>query len=88
MPYKQADGAVAQSRVSLERAELNLQAAAALDPNNAEIQLELARALASLGKGAEARVALERLRSLAEKKDANALRLLPDAEAAIKAAGL
>jgi len=42
MPAKQPDGTMAASQASLERAELNLQAAATLAPQNAEVQSELA----------------------------------------------
>jgi Flp pilus assembly protein TadD len=42
MPAKQPDGTMAASQASLERAELNLQAAATLAPQNAEVRSELA----------------------------------------------
>jgi Flp pilus assembly protein TadD len=42
MPVKQADGTMAASRASLERAELNLEAAATLAPQNEEVKSELA----------------------------------------------
>jgi Flp pilus assembly protein TadD len=43
MPHKLPDGRVGVSRASLERAELNLQAATALAPDNQEAQRELAK---------------------------------------------
>jgi tetratricopeptide (TPR) repeat protein len=87
MPYKQPDGSVGQSKVSLERAELNLHAASILDPKNADVQFELVKVASKLGKGEEARTALKNLQSLAA-TDATAQKLVPDAEAALKAAGL
>lgn len=56
MPTKQPDGTVAPSKASLERAELNLEAAATLAPQNAEVKAELAGVrskLAELKKGGE-----------------------------------
>ena len=87
MPYKQPDGSVGQSKVSQERADLNLNAASALDPGNAEVQFEWAKVAATLGKGEEARAALKNLQRLAA-TDATAKKLAPEAEAAIGAAGL
>ena len=43
MPTKQPDGTIGVSKASLERAELNLQAAATLAPDNAEVKAELAK---------------------------------------------
>jgi len=43
MPTKQPDGTIGVSKASLERAELNLQAAASLAPQNEEVKLELAK---------------------------------------------
>lgn len=48
MPTKQPDGTVAPSKASLERAELNLEAAATLAPDNAEVKSELASVRAKL----------------------------------------
>lgn len=42
LPTKQPDGTMAPSRASLERAELNLEAAATLAPQNTEVKSELA----------------------------------------------
>jgi Flp pilus assembly protein TadD len=42
LPTKQPDGTMVPSRASLERAELNLEAAATLAPQNAEVKSELA----------------------------------------------
>jgi Flp pilus assembly protein TadD len=56
MPTKQPDGTVAPSKASLERAELNLEAAATLAPQNAEVKSELASVrskLAELKKSGE-----------------------------------
>lgn len=86
MPQKLPDGSNGVSRASLERAELNLQAATTLAPKNAEAQFEFAKVSASLGKRDQAMAALAALRALAE-TDAAAKRLVPDAEAAVKAAG-
>jgi Flp pilus assembly protein TadD len=87
LPYKQPDGSLAQSKASLERAELNLHAAATLDPKNAEVQFELAKVSARLGKVEAARAALANLQSLAQ-TDAGAKKLLAEAEAALKSAGI
>lgn len=87
MPYKQPDGSVGQSKVSLERAELNLHAAATIDPKNADVQFEMVKVASKLGKSEDARAALKNLQSLAA-TDATAQKLVPDAEAAVKAAGL
>ena len=43
MPTKQADGTIGVSKASLERAELNLEAAAALAPQDAQVKSELAK---------------------------------------------
>jgi len=43
MPHKLPDGTVGVSKASLERAELNLQAAAILAPQNEEVKRELAK---------------------------------------------
>jgi Flp pilus assembly protein TadD len=50
MPTKQPDGTVAPSKASLERAELNLEAAATLAPQNAEVKSELASVRARLAE--------------------------------------
>ena len=53
MPAKQPDGTSGVSKASLERAELNLQAASTLAPDNADVKAELAAVrakLAELGK--------------------------------------
>jgi len=50
MPTKQPDGTVAPSKASLERAELNLEAAATLAPQNAEVKSELASVRAKLAE--------------------------------------
>ena len=43
MPTKQPDGTMGVSKLNLERAELNLEAAATLAPENAEVKAELAK---------------------------------------------
>jgi Flp pilus assembly protein TadD len=48
LPHKLPDGRVGVSRASLERAELNLEAATRLDPNNAEARAELAKVQAKM----------------------------------------
>jgi len=49
-PRKQPDGSTGVSKSDLERAELNLDAAAALAPNDASIRDELAKVRERLGK--------------------------------------
>ena len=58
VPAKQPDGTMAVSRASLERAELNLDAATKLAPDNAEVKTELTAVRAKLAE----------LKSPAEKK--------------------
>ena len=48
LPHKLPDGSVGVSRASLERAELNLEAATRLDPNNADARAELAKVQSTL----------------------------------------
>ena len=50
MPHKLPDGTIGVSRASLERAELNLQAATILAPGNEEAKRELARVQQELRK--------------------------------------
>ena len=50
MPAKQPDGTMGVSRASLERAELNLDAATTLAPGNAEVKAELAAVRAKLAE--------------------------------------
>jgi Flp pilus assembly protein TadD len=50
MPAKQPDGTMGVSRASLERAELNLDAASRLAPDNAEVKTELAAVRAKLAE--------------------------------------
>jgi cytochrome c-type biogenesis protein CcmH/NrfG len=50
MPTKQPDGTIGVSKASLERAELNLQAAASLAPQNEEVKLGLAELKKTGGK--------------------------------------
>lgn len=86
MPHKLPDGTHGVSRASLERAELNLQAAVTLAPQNAEANFELAKVYAKLGKRDEARAALRKLETLAG-TDAAAKKLLPEIQQALKAMG-
>lgn len=50
MPHKQPDGTVGVARPDLERAEMNLEAAATLAPQDAGIKSELAKVREKLGK--------------------------------------
>ena len=50
VPAKQPDGTMAVSRASLERAELNLDAATKLAPDNAEVKTELTAVRAKLAE--------------------------------------
>jgi Flp pilus assembly protein TadD len=50
LPHKQTDGSTGVTKLDLERAEMNLEAAAALAPDNAEVKKELAGLRAKLGK--------------------------------------
>jgi len=86
LPTKLPDGTTGVSKLNLERAELNLQAAVALAPKDAQVHFELVKVAAKLGKGDEARAVLAKLQALAE-NDAAAKKLLPEAEAALKTAG-
>ncbi len=84
MPQKLPDGTTGVSAASLERAELNLQAATTLAPRSAAAHFELAKVSVKLGKREQALAALATLRSLAE-TDPAAKKLLPGAEQALKA---
>jgi len=75
LPHKLPDGTTGVSRASLERAELNLQAATSLAPHNAEANYELARVSQKLGKAEQAAAAWRQLESLAA-TDAAAVVLL------------
>ena len=50
MPSRLPDGSTGVSRASMERAELNLEAAAILAPQDADVKSELARVRGKLGK--------------------------------------
>ena len=52
-PTKQPDGTTGVSKASLERAELNLQAASTLAPQNAEVKAELEAVRAKLAEAAK-----------------------------------
>lgn len=65
LPHKLPDGTTGVSKASLERAELNLQAATALAPHNAEANFELARVSQKLGKPDQAAAAWRKLEALA-----------------------
>jgi tetratricopeptide (TPR) repeat protein len=68
MPFRQPDGTVVVSKASLERAELNLEAATQAAPDNIEARRELALAYEKLGKKPEAVKAWTVARDLAAKK--------------------
>jgi Flp pilus assembly protein TadD len=86
MPHKLPDGSTGVSKASLERAELNLQAASALAPQNPQVQLELVNVYTKLGRRDDAQTALKKLHLLAA-TDAAAKKLAGEAEQAIKAVG-
>ena len=86
MPYKLPDGKIGVSQAGLERAELNLQAAATLAPDSAEANFELAKVSAKLGKREQALAARTKLESLVQ-TDATAKKLMPELEQALKAPG-
>ena len=86
MPSRLPDGTAGVSRASLERAELNLQAATTLAPQNVEANFELAKVYGKLGKRDEALAALHKLETLAG-TDAAAKQLLPEIQQALKALG-
>jgi Flp pilus assembly protein TadD len=86
MPHKLPDGSTGVSKASLERAELNLQAASALAPQNPQVQLELVNVYTKLGRRDDAQTALKKLQFLAA-TDAAAKKLAGEAEQAIKAVG-
>jgi tetratricopeptide (TPR) repeat protein len=85
LPHPQPDGSTGVTKADLERAELNLEAAAALAPQDAEVQLDLAKAQAKLGKHEAALAALKKLQERAA-TDAAAKALLPEIEQALKLA--
>jgi tetratricopeptide (TPR) repeat protein len=82
MPYRQPDGTVATPKASLERAELNLEAATRVAPDNTEAQRELALAYEKLGKKAEAVKTWSLVRELAAKK-AESAQMVAEATAAL-----
>jgi tetratricopeptide (TPR) repeat protein len=86
MPSKLPDGTTGVSKASLERAELNLQAATTLAPHNVEANFELAKVYGKLGKRADAIAVLKKLEALAA-SDAAAKKLLPEIQQVLKALG-
>ena len=86
MPHKLPDGTTGVSKASLERAELNLEAATTLAPQNVEAKFELAKLYAKLDKREQAIAALKQLQSLAE-TDPAAKKLAPEIAQALKALG-
>ena len=86
MPTKQPDGSTGVAKASLERAELNLQAATTLAPQNVEAKFELAKLYAKLEKRDLAVAALKELQALAQ-TDAAAKKLAPEIAQALKALG-
>ena len=86
MPHKLPDGSTGVSKASLQRAELNLEAATMLAPQNLEAKFELAKVYAKLEKRDRAIAALKALQTLAQ-TDPAAKRLAPDIAQALKALG-
>ena len=86
MPPKLPDGTTGVSKASLERAELNLEAATTLAPQNVEAKFELAKLYAKLDKRDQAIAALQQLKALAE-TDPAAKKLAPEIAQALKALG-
>lgn len=86
MPTKLPDGTTGVSQASLERAELNLQAATTLAPHHVEAQFELAKVSQKLGKRDQASAALKKLQAIAATDEA-AKQRLPEIEQALKALG-
>ena len=86
MPYKLPDGTTGVSKASLERAELNLEAATTLAPQNVEVKFELAKLYAKLEKRDQAVSALKQLEALAQ-TDAAAKKLAAEIAQALKALG-
>jgi cytochrome c-type biogenesis protein CcmH/NrfG len=68
MPYRQEDGTVGVSKLSLERAEMNLEIAVQTAPDNLEARRLLAQDYEALGKKEKAVEAWTALRDLAVKK--------------------
>lgn len=68
MPYRQPDGTVGVSKLSLERAEMNLEIAVQAAPENLEARRLLAQDYEALGKKEEAVKTWTDLRDLAAKK--------------------
>ena len=68
MPYRQPDGTVGVSKLSLERAEMNLEIAVQTAPDNLEARRLLAQDYEALGKKEQAVKAWTELRDLAAKK--------------------
>ena len=68
MPYRQPDGTVGVSKLSLERAEMNLEIAVQAAPDNLEARRLLAQDYEALGKKEQAVKAWTELRDLAAKK--------------------
>lgn len=68
MPYRQEDGTVGVSKLSLERAQMNLESAVQTAPDNLEARRLLAQDYEALGKKEEAVKAWTEVRDLAAKK--------------------
>lgn len=71
IPHRLPDGSVGVSRSSLERAEMNLETAVQVAPDNVEAQRELALAYEKLGKNAAALKTWTLVRDLAAKRAGN-----------------
>jgi Tfp pilus assembly protein PilF len=68
MPYRQEDGTVSVSKLSLQRAEMNLEIAVQADPENMEARLLLAKSYEALSEKEKATKAWNDVRELASKK--------------------
>lgn len=86
MPQQLPDGTTGVSKANLERAELNLQAATTLAPQDAGLKFELAKLYGKLGKREQAIAALKELQALAQ-TDAAAKKLSGEIALELKALG-
>lgn len=82
MPYRQEDGTVGVSKLSLQRAEMNLEIAVQADPENVEARLLLAKSYEALSEKEKAAKAWNDARELATKKSDE--KAVAEASAALK----
>jgi tetratricopeptide (TPR) repeat protein len=68
MPYRQEDGTIGVSKLSLQRAEMNLEIAVEADPQNIEARRLLAQSYEALKENDKAKTAWGNVRDLAAKK--------------------